>query len=104
MPENRADLALRPFRSHNAYTNLPYDMKVGLHIALRREEMRLTRKDLAMMVNYSTYVIGRVERGEIGLKIKTLSLFAKALECSIDYLIPLDEHASNSTKNKTIVY
>ncbi len=58
------------------------------NIKARRKELGLTQTELALKVGYSEKSsIARIEKGEVDLPLSKLNEFAKALDCTVDYLM-----------------
>ena len=67
-------------------------------IALRREELHISQRQLAEMLGYSTRTyISRVELGSLPLAKERLPKWADALKTSVEYLLHEQEDASAVT-------
>lgn len=63
------------------------NVKLGKRIREERLRLGLTQEDLAEYSNISLTYMGRVERGERNMTVKTLVNIANALGVTIDYLL-----------------
>ena len=57
-----------------------YIVDLGVHIRQLRERKGISQRNLADMCNMPKTSIGRVERGEVSVTIRTLIKIANALE------------------------
>lgn len=57
-----------------------YIINLGMHIRRLRENKSISQQNLADICNMPKTSIGRVERGEVSVTIKTLIKIANALE------------------------
>lgn len=57
-----------------------YIVDLGVHIRQLRERKSISQRNLADMCNMPKTSIGRVERGEVSVTIRTLIKIANALE------------------------
>ena len=62
------------------------DEVIGKNIRLEREMRKLTRDELAEMMELTTSHMGLIERGERGATAVTLSKISKAFDIPVDYL------------------
>jgi len=62
------------------------DVVIGKNIRLERELRRLSRDELAEMMDLTTSHMGLIERGERGATAVTLSKISKAFDIPIDSL------------------
>lgn len=63
-------------------------MSIGTKIRERRLELKLSQEELARMVGYtSRATINKIEVGTRGVPMKKLSVFAKVLSVSIEWLL-----------------
>lgn len=62
-------------------------MSIGQRIWDRRKALRLSQGQLAEMVDADSNTISRWERDVIGIRTKNLIKLAKALDCSVNYLL-----------------
>lgn len=61
-------------------------------IKQRRKELGLSQAQLAEQTGYdSKHSITKIETGVIQVPLKKLPMFAKALKCSVAYLLDLDK-------------
>ena len=65
---------------------------LGKRIKSAREQSGLTQEQLAEKLNISRTAIARYELGEIEPRLKNLVAIAKALNCSCDYLLGINDH------------
>ena len=63
------------------------NIEVGKRIKEFREEIKMTREELAEKVGISTKFLYEVENGKKGLSAETLLKISKALSCSCDYIL-----------------
>jgi transcriptional regulator with XRE-family HTH domain len=61
--------------------------RVGENIRTARESKNLTIVDLSVAMSVDPTQVGRVERGIVNFTVSYLSLFAKALEVSMEDLL-----------------
>lgn len=61
-------------------------VKVGNRLRVERENLNMTREELAELIGISPYFLGQIERGERNMSIKTLTSLSQCLHISIDYL------------------
>lgn len=61
--------------------------EIGLRIRSRREELRLTREDLAENAELSFQFLADVETGRSNMTTVTLYKLARALNLSCDYIV-----------------
>lgn len=57
-----------------------YIIDLGVHIRQMRERKSISQQNLADMCNMPKTSIGRIERGEVAVTIRTLIKIANALE------------------------
>ncbi|MCL2404652.1 MAG: helix-turn-helix domain-containing protein [Defluviitaleaceae bacterium] len=62
------------------------DEVIGKNIRLEREARRLTRDELAEMMELTTSHMGLIERGERGATAVTLSKVSRAFDIPVDHL------------------
>ena len=62
------------------------DVIIGKNIRLERESRRLSRDELAEMMELTSSHMGLIERGERGATAVTLSRLSKAFDIPIDHL------------------
>ena len=60
---------------------------IGQQIKLRRKELGMTQKDLAKKIGRHFSIINKIETGETSVTLEYAVTFAKALDCSLDYLV-----------------
>jgi transcriptional regulator with XRE-family HTH domain len=60
---------------------------IGLRIRQEREKLKLSRQELAELVELSEYYIGQIERGERQMSLAVLVSIAKCLHLSLDYIV-----------------
>ena len=63
------------------------DYKVGERIREIREGLNMNREKFSEMVDISSVFLGRIERGERSLSLKTLSKIVKFTGASTDYIL-----------------
>jgi transcriptional regulator with XRE-family HTH domain len=61
---------------------------VGLHIKQLREQRGWYQSDLANAAGLPVRTVGRIERGDVDVRLSTLTKIAKALKTSIKDLLP----------------
>ena len=69
---------------------------LGGRVRERRKALNLTREQLAEKINISVRFMADVEGGVVGVSLSTLKELCRALECSADFLIGIDECALKS--------
>jgi len=62
------------------------DEVIGKNIRLEREARKLTREELAEMMELTTSHMGLIERGERGATAVTLSKISRAFDIPVDFL------------------
>lgn len=75
-------------QSSNPYQDLSFNKRLGLNIALRRQELGLKQIDLAQKLHVTRYWLGKREKGEVDVTVRELDQIAIALQCSVSYLKP----------------
>lgn len=60
---------------------------IGQQIKLRRKELGMTQKDLAKKIRRHFSIINKIETGDTSVTLEYAVTFAKALDCSLDYLV-----------------
>ena len=71
----------------------PLSIQIGKRIRARREELKLTREDVAELADLSVTFISEIESGKKNMTTNTLAKVAPALSISADYIIfGSDEH------------
>ena len=61
--------------------------KVGNRIRKKREAKGWLQKDLAVKANLPDRTVGRIERGEVDVRLSTLEKISKSLRCNMGELI-----------------
>jgi transcriptional regulator with XRE-family HTH domain len=61
--------------------------RVGRHIRAVRETKSLLQKDLAISAGVPVRTIGRIERGEVDVRLSTLVKIASALDVPLKELL-----------------
>lgn len=61
---------------------------LGDRIRKSREQKQWIQKQLAEKSGLPIRTIGRIERGEVDVRLSTLARIAKALECKVQDLLP----------------
>lgn len=72
----------------------------GAKVQKLREQYQLSVKELASIIKMSTTNIGRIERGEICVKIDTACRLAEAFGVSVDFLC--DRESNEDQKGPSI--
>ena len=62
-------------------------VSTGQRIKLRRKELGMTQKQLAEKIGRHFSIINKIETGETSITLEYAVTFARALDCSLDYLI-----------------
>ena len=78
------------------------NIEVGKRIKEFREEIKMTREELAEKVGISTKFLYEVENGKKGLSAETLLKISKALSCSCDYILLGEKKESYETINSVL--
>ncbi len=74
---------------------------VGRNIAMHRNKVRLTQKELAKRLNITENAIIRMEKGIIAPKLSRLQQIADGLDCSVsDLFLVSSQQMDSSTKEK----
>tara|TARA_R100000773_G_C4219428_1_gene118017 strand:+ start:2794 stop:3093 length:300 start_codon:yes stop_codon:yes gene_type:complete len=63
------------------------DTEIGKRLKLLRQEAGLKQADIAKLVGHSNNVVGRIERGEQTIDLKTILAYKKQFNVSADYII-----------------
>ena len=63
------------------------DIEIGKRLKLLRQEAGLKQSDIADLVGHSNNVVGRIERGEQTIDLKTIIAYKKQFNVSADYII-----------------
>jgi len=63
------------------------DKKIGKRLKMLRQEAGLKQADIADLVGHSNNVVGRIERGEQTIDLKTILAYKKQFKVSADYII-----------------
>ena len=61
--------------------------EIGSRIRTEREKLNLTREKFAELIEFSSFYIGQIERGDRRMSLDTLVRIANSLRVSIDYLL-----------------
>ena len=75
-------------------------MRFADKITLARKEKGLSRSELGKLIDTSSAIIGRYERGEMTPSIEVAAKLSKALDVSLDYLAG---NASNALKDQRMI-
>jgi len=68
--------------------NKPYSPKeVGSRIRVRRDQIGLSREDLAQLTNISVRQLADIELGHTSMSVKSLVRLIEVLELSSDYIL-----------------
>jgi len=76
------------------------DEVIGKNIRLERESRRLTRDELAEMMELTTSHMGLIERGERGATAVTLSKISRAFDIPVDHLFASPQVGGMSVREK----
>ncbi len=63
------------------------DTEIGKRLKLLRQEAGLKQADIAKLVGHSNTAVGRIERGEQTIDLKTILAYKKQFNVSADYII-----------------
>ena len=63
------------------------DLEIGKRLKMLRQEAGLKQSDIADLVGHSNNVVGRIERGEQTIDLKTILAYKKQFKVSADYII-----------------
>ena len=63
------------------------DTEIGKLLKLLRQEAGLKQADIAKLVGHSNTAVGRIERGEQTIDLKTILAYKKQFNVSADYII-----------------
>ena len=63
------------------------NQEIGERIRVRREKREWFQHDLAEAAGLPVRTIGRIERGDVDVRISTLEKIANALETSVSHLL-----------------
>lgn len=75
-------------------------MTIGKRIKEKREELRLSQRDLAEKMNYTNHsTIGKIERGQVDVSQTRIVQFAEVLGTSVAYLMGWEETKKSATNN-----
>ena len=74
--------------------------KIGVRIAERRKELKLTQEQIAERMNVSIQMISNIERGNKAIKINNLLKLCDILKTSTDYILT-GKHIGNDFDNLT---
>lgn len=73
--------------------------KVGRRLAVAREDLRLSQKEMAERLSVKQQTYSRYERNEIGLPIQEIARFADVLDIPIQEFIPETTSIHNHNKH-----
>jgi transcriptional regulator with XRE-family HTH domain len=77
-------------------------MDIGEKIKARRLEIGMSQRELARKMGYSgNSTLNRIENGTVDVTQARVLQFAKALNCSVAYLMDWEEDEKNTTDNLT---
>jgi transcriptional regulator with XRE-family HTH domain len=68
-------------------SEVEYILKLGVHIRQIREQKNISQRTLADMCDMPKTSIGRIERGEVSVTIRTLIKIANALDVEPKFLL-----------------
>ena len=75
-------------------------MTIGKRIKEKREELKLSQRDLAEKMNYTNHsTIGKIERGQVDVSQTRIVQFAEVLGTSVAYLMGWEETKKSATNN-----
>jgi transcriptional regulator with XRE-family HTH domain len=74
--------------------NQPFYKELGSQIKVARQKSRLTQESLAEKVSLTRTTITNIEKGRQQLLVHTLVDIAKALNVSLDFLLPTQKSIS----------
>lgn len=75
-------------------------MTIGKRIKEKREELKLSQRDLAKKMNYTNHsTIGKIERGQVDVSQTRIVQFAEVLGTSVAYLMGWEETKKSATNN-----
>ena len=63
------------------------DTEIGKRLKMLRQEAGLKQSDIADLVGHSNTAVGRIERGEQTIDLKTILAYKKQFKVSADYII-----------------
>lgn len=75
-------------------------MRTGARIKELRRALKLTQKQLADKVHVSSQVVSNWERGYSTPDSEDVKILASALDCSIDYLLGIEETSRRSDQDE----
>jgi transcriptional regulator with XRE-family HTH domain len=64
------------------------ETEIGERIRVRRERKEWLQRELAASAGLPVRTIGRIERGQVDVRLSTLSKIAQALSVSLRELLP----------------
>lgn len=73
------------------------NLAIGNRIRLRREELHMTRNQLAEILDITPKFCSDIELGARGMSLKTLMCLSKTLYLSTDYILFGEEKLNNQT-------
>lgn len=77
-------------------------MTIGKRIKEKREELRLSQRDLAEKMHYTNHsTIGKIERGQVDVSQTRIVQFAEVLGTSVAYLMGWEETKKSATVNSS---
>ena len=65
----------------------PLEMEIGERIRVRREKKEWLQRELAQAAGLPLRTVGRIERGEVDMRLSTLSKIAHALGVNLRDLV-----------------
>ena len=75
-------------------------MTIGKRIKERREELKLSQRDLAQKMQYTNHsTIGKIERGQVDVSQTRIVQFAEVLGVSVAWLMGWDETKKSATNS-----
>ena len=83
----------------------PFDIALGLHIRLRRKELRLAQGGLAGRVSVTLQQIQKYEAGTNRVSFSRLVEISDGLECNVtDLIAGLDASTASATRSRHIAF
>lgn len=78
-------------------------MTIGEKIKIRRNELRLSQRELSDKMGYSNHsTIGKIENGKVDIPQSRIVQFAEVLGVSVAYLMGWDEEIKEEIKKEPV--